>query len=265
MLFRWLPWALLFILFISSCSGKKASSPVAKLNPSDFLVPVGTRTESRFASFRNDKRFEEMIAFDLRLPDRVIPEFDGSVLVWQSNLVVHRADGQAETIHSMDFHHVDSNSLSILGLQLLNEDGTSLSPIIRNPYPLIALQAPLVPGHSWTFPYKSYAIQEPKTVKISFNYRHRVDQDDLSVQVEAGRFDRCLRIITEAESLEPVQVLCEDGKKSLTLLKNQVSYQCPGVGWVREIWHDRYGLGGKPDPACPVYRFESSVLSIRRP
>ncbi|MBU1242792.1 hypothetical protein KJ612_06300 [Myxococcota bacterium] len=265
MLFRWLPWALLFILFISSCSGKKASSSVAKLNPSDFLLPVGTEIESRFVSFRNDNPFEEMGSFDRRLPDRVIPELDGAVMVWQSKLVVHPVDGQAETIHAVDFLRIDSKSAGFLGLQILNEDGTPLSPIIRKPYPLIALQAPLVPGHSWTFRYKTYPIQEPRAEEVHFNYRCRVDQDDLSVQIEAGRFDSCLRIITEAQSLEPVQVVCEDGKKSLTLLRNQVAYYCPGAGWVREIWHDRYGTSGKPDPACPVYRFESSVLSIRRP
>jgi len=232
-------------------------------SPLDFQLPEGDELRMSIQEI-DDGRLTARATFSVkRLAPRPLPGTGERVSWFETGSNHEPVDDAPLRFTGFSFQRVDAEGEVSLGYRTTEINGRAIDDLMMLDPPYIDLKAPLTLGSRWEFQARRW-VSRPKSEEVMFLFRKTVQAKELSVVVPAGRYERCIRVVTEGVSERTFSISCGGASRERHILKDFYVYYCPGAGNVREYFYERYGDPGRPDPACPTVQEQSRVTAHLR-
>ncbi len=232
-------------------------------SPLDFQLPDGVEMHLSVAETVDGRLEGQGVISGKRLTPGPFPGTGDTVARFDMSMTWEPVNGKRLQTGSIGYQRIDASAEVTLGLRITEVNGRPDDDLELTEPPYVDLQAPLTLGSSWEFRSPRH-ISRPKPQRTMFHFRLTVQAKELTVVVPAGRFERCLRIVTEGFSEQKFPLTCGDSTRARRVLKDFHVYFCPGAGNLLEYVYERYGDPGRPDPACPTNLMKSVATRLRR-
>lgn len=244
-----------------ACSPAPASDGLT--SPLDFQLPEGDEMHLSVVETVDGRLEGRGVLSVKRVAPGPLPGTDQLVARFDMNMTYEPVDGKNLEVASIGFQRVDAEGEVTLGLQTTVVNGQPVDDLELTEPPYFDLKAPLALGSRWEFRSQRH-ISRPNSQKAIFHFRKTVQAKELTVVVPAGRFERCIRVVTEGVTEKAFPMTCGDSTRARRVLKDIHVYYCPGVGNLLEYVYERYGDPGRPDPACPTNLLKTYATRVRR-
>ena len=245
---------------VAACSGK--SAPEDLTSPLDFQLPIGDEVQGEYKKLE-DGRVTAGTVFEKRAAPGPLPGTGELVERAEGGLTLDHPKWGRSLIHGVSFFRLNAQVEESLGYRALEMNGRPFDDLKLYELPYVDLKAPLVTGARWEFSHIRTA-DHPQRVPTKYHYAKRVLARELTLDLPAGRFERCIRFEVAGYSEVTVPVTCGGRPENRQVLKHSTEYYCPRVGMVRELEETRHGEPGRPDPACPTKRTEYTATRLIR-
>jgi len=249
-----------FLLLLTACSGRPAPDDLT--SPLDFQLAVGDELQMEMKENEDGQVSSGILSLKLLEPGP-LPGTGEVVARTEEGLTRDHPKWGRGLIHGVGFHRINEQVEESLGFLVAEVDGRPKNDLKIYELPYLDLKAPLVLGARWEFRHIRTA-DHPQWVPTPYRYTKRLQATGLTLELPAGRFERCIRFEVEGHSEVPVPVTCGQRQVERQVLKKTIVYYCPRVGNVRELTVTRHGDPGRPDPTCPTKRSEYTATRLIR-